>query len=230
MPGPLSPDLQDFGERLREAAERQVELERREARGRSRRSRLRRRTVIGAVLAVLLPAGAIAGAGALPSRDGEPVKGDDRLNESLRPATDPSVALGSAVADPVGGPPWALRVASNARGEECFSLGRLRDGRLGRQDRDGFRPFPRNVPLTCGDLAKEGVVLMAGTQVDPQPRTYFYGISAGRAPVVLELGGRRYEARPKALGTFIFVFEGVRKVPGSEIRTVVDGRPFRVRY
>jgi len=59
--------------------------------------------------------------------------------------------LSLRVADPVGGPPWGLRVAKTTRGLTCVQFGRVLDGRLGVLGRDGafaddgaFHPFAAN--------------------------------------------------------------------------------------
>jgi hypothetical protein len=213
--------LDEFGERLRAAAVAQIERERNEAAPKKRRSR---RAVAGAILAVLLPAGALAGAGALRD-NGDPLPRDRGLPGALGPSSDPSVLSSTAVADPAGGPPWALKLFANEEGEECVAVGRLRNGALGQFHGRVFRAYPAAIAGVCGQLAKAGILYGIERRSAPHERTVIYGVSAGRAPVELRAGGRRAIAEPGALGSFIIVLSGVRPLNDAELRTQIDDRP-----
>ena len=222
----LPSSLDDFGSRLRDAAARRVEKERRE----SRRVRLRRRrTALATLAAVLLPAAAIAGAGSLLRDDGRPLEADPDLPASARPAADPTVLAGGAVPDPDGGLPWAMRVFSNPLGEQCIALGRLRDGTIGRLRRGEFNPLPPDTGGLCGQVAERGVIASIERRTTPRGRTIVYGLVEGSARITVRVAGERRSARPRALGSFIFVFRGIRDLRGAEVRTTRDGRPVVIR-
>lgn len=222
MPEPLSPGLDDFGRRLREAAERQMEEERDAERRTTRRRR--RRTLVAGGVAVLLPTAAIAGAGSLLSRDGEPLKEERRLPAKVRPASDPTVIRGSAALDPDGGPPWALRLFENEGGEQCLTVGRLQNGVLGQFRGSDFRPLPASVSGVCDRLAEAGLIVSVERRTTPRPRTVVYGLVDGREPVDLRLGGERLRARPETLGSFVVVLRGVRDTRNAVVSTQVGAR------
>ncbi|CAA9494145.1 MAG: hypothetical protein AVDCRST_MAG30-1540, partial [uncultured Solirubrobacteraceae bacterium] len=165
----------------------------------------------------------------LLSRDGRPLRGDPDLPATARPAADPTVLVGSAVPDPDGGLPWAMRVFGNPLGEQCIALGRLRDGTIGRLKRGEFGPLPPDTGGVCDDVAERGVVASAERRTTPQRRTIVYGLAEGRARVTVRVAGERRSARPGALGSFIFVFRGTRDLRGAELRTTRDGRPVVLR-
>ena len=231
MANQLPPSLADFGRRLEQAAEGQLEQER------SNRSqqppqtpprRLHRRAVLGAVVAILVPAGAVAGATAVLSEDGAPLPGERDLPSDLQPAVDPGIRLDSAVPDPAGGLPWALKVFTNQDGLECAVVGRLRNGVLGQLRGTEFRPFPEGVPGACGDLSKEGLSVAVERRAEPQPRTVVYGLTAGREPVSITIAGEQRRVEPGPLGAYVLPLEGVLPLRGATVRTTVDGEA-RVR-
>ena len=123
-PDELPPPFADLREQFRAAAAREIEVERRVAE-RSRRGS--RRVVVAVALGLLVPAAGVAGAARILSReDAEPVGGPDVS------AAEPGIVPSTAVPDPDGGPPWALKVFTNGSGRDCVGLGRLSGGKLGR--------------------------------------------------------------------------------------------------
>ena len=223
----LPPSLQEFGHRLKQAAELQIEQEREERaqqRPEPKRGRPHRRAWLAAVAAILLPAGAVAGATAVFSEDGVPLQAENDLPTDVQPAVDPGVRLESAVADPEGGLPWALKVFTNQEGQDCATVGRLRGGLLGQLRGKEFRPFPEGVPGVCGNLAEAGVIAAVDRRRDPQPRTVVYGLTAGRDPVSVTIDGEVRHVDPGPLGSFVIVFEGAQQLRGATLRTAVDGQ------
>jgi len=105
--------------------------------------RRRRRWWHSGMLVVALPLGLAAAAVAATSAIlvGEPVKNPPGLQ--LNPKAGLGVIVGSGtllgvrVADPDGGPDWALRMVKTSRGLGCVQLGRVVDGKLGVLGRDG---------------------------------------------------------------------------------------------
>ncbi len=93
---------------------------------------------------------ALAATGVILS--GAPVRPEEVLNPSVGvgvPAPGASQLLPLRVADPVGGPPWGMRIVSTTRGEECVQIGRVQHGQLGELGIDGafhddgrFHPIP----------------------------------------------------------------------------------------
>jgi hypothetical protein len=99
------------------------------------RTRPRRR---GVALALTLAAAVLlgAGGGALLLTSGRPVKPAFLLPANPRtglgqPLASSLALLSTRVADPVGGPPWGMRVIRTTRGLTCLQAGRVFDGRLG---------------------------------------------------------------------------------------------------
>jgi hypothetical protein len=217
----LPPGLRDLGEQLREAAGRDIEIERRVAQ-RLRRGRWRRWLIVA--VAAIASAGGIAIAQRLLDRSG-PGEPRDRIQRRDAPAADPGVVVTSARPDPDGGPPWALRVFTNAQGLECVAIGRLRDGALGTYDEMRmFRKLPTVVPGTCDELDRTGLVIAINRRPQPEPRTIVYGLARGRSPVRVTIGGETHALRPGALGSFIDVRAGHLDLRGATVSTSIDGR------
>lgn len=94
----------------------------------------RRGIALPLILAAIVLVG--AGGGALLLRSGGPLPPAFVLpanpNEGLGRTLAPSLKLlPMRVADPAGGPPWAMRVIRTTRGLACLQAGRVVDGRLG---------------------------------------------------------------------------------------------------
>jgi len=210
----LPPGLDDFGERLEQVAERDIE-------GR-RRPRRRLRGVGLPVTAAVLAAAVSAGAVRLADRgDGPPVapeRGDSAA--SLQAANDPSVVVKSAVEDPKGGPPWVVRAYANADGADCAQVGQLRDGRLGRQRRGEFRELPASATGTCAGADADEPLIGVRHEGD---LTIVFGLAADRDPVTVRVGDRVRRVRPVGLGAFVAVFDGGVD-ERVEVRSRVRGR------
>lgn len=215
----LPPAFDDLREQFRQAAAREIEVERRVA---ERARRGRRRTVIAVALALAVPAAGVAGAARIFS---SPDKGPGK--DPNAQVADAGIVPSSAFPDPDGGPPWALKVFASREGQECVAFGRLQGGKLGRSVGGEFRPLPERVAGVCGDLRKEPVLVSVSDSPDP-PRTVVYGISHAREPVVFEARGRRHELKPGALGTFLLVLDGFLP-PQSATVTWRDGDRVVVR-
>jgi hypothetical protein len=127
------------------------------ARPPARRSPTRRLLARRGSLALTVPAGLLAAAAVafattqlIPT--GAPVRSEERFaaNGGVGVAIPRSTGLlGIAAPDPVGGPPWTMRVYDTSRGLGCAQVGRLVEGRIGVLGQDGafhddgrFHPLP----------------------------------------------------------------------------------------
>lgn len=219
----LPPGLCEFGNRMQEAAHQEIQQEQ-QLRRRRRFPRL-----LVAVSVGTLTVGAVAGASSLILRDGSPIKSDPITPDKQLPPADPSVVASSAVADPDGGPPWALKVFENGAGELCVRVGRLRQGVLGQVRGTTFRPLPAEAPGVCGRLQTEKVVFSIERRGGPQPRTLVYGVTVGREPLVISLGVLSRRVTPGTLGTFLLVSRGAAAPKNAALSTKIGGVPFRRR-
>lgn len=226
MTDELPPALRDLGEQLRAAAARENEVERRVER-RLRRGRWRRWPL--AVVAGLVSVGGVAVADRLAGGRGDDVE-PDRVPRAGAPAADSGIIATSATSDPDGGPPWALRVFTNAAGEDCITVGRLMDGTLGMyDDTRTFHALPRRVVGACEAVGDTGLLVAAQIRGQPLPRTIVYGLARDRRPVRITIGGRTTTLRPGALGSFIDLRVGILNLRGAEVATTAGGRPLRRR-
>lgn len=220
----LPPALRDLGEQLREAAARDIEVDRRVTE-RLRRGRWRRWLLVA--VAALVSAGGIAVAQRLLDRSG-PDQRRDQIQRRDAPAADPGVVVSSAMPDPGRGPPWALRVFTNAQGLECVAIGRLRNGALGTYDESRmFRKLPAVVPGTCEDLDRVALLVAVHHRPRPGARTIVYGLARERHPVRVTIAGRTHTLRPGAFGSFIDVRAGRLNLSGATVSTSVGGRTVR---
>lgn len=212
----LLPSLRELGDRLGDAAGREIAAERV---GRAPRSRRRWHPyLLGALVATL------AGAGAVTATDvftgsGDPVHGERQSGPQS------GVLVDSAQADPGGGLPWAMRVFGDDRGRECMQLGRLRDGALGTVEAGQFRPFEGESTGACGDLHGDHVVSAVERRTLPAARTIIYGLTRAREPVLIRVDGERRKVTPGALGAYVAVFAGLPDLSDATVSVVVgDGR------
>jgi hypothetical protein len=211
------PSLRSLGDRLNEAVAREISSERR-----GRRVRRRRPWILLGIAGALVVAGGAAGTGVFTGA-GEPIPSEPSTRDA---PLQSGVLADSAAPDPVKGAlPWAIRVFSDNEGRECMQLGRLSGGRLGTVISGQFRPYAGNPVGSCGDLAKDGVLLVLERRAQPERRTILYGMSAGRAPITVTLAGGTRRVTPGALGGFVVVFGELHR-HGATVRTTVDGRPF----
>jgi hypothetical protein len=204
----LPPGLEDFGQRLREAAERDIADRSVADRlpGQSRRPRLRG---IGLpLLAAFAAAGASAGAVRLVDRGGDPIQAERGARAgAAHIAKDPAVVLASATANPSGGPPWVVRAYTDAQGRACVGVGRLRHGVFGQVQNGRFRPLPASVPGTCPEPDTRGPIVAVARRASLN-LTLVYGLAVDRNPLTVEVGGRRKRVKPVGLGAFVAVFTG----------------------
>lgn len=114
-----------------------------------------RRLGIGLATLLAIAAG-VASASALTSSSG-----NDTLNgpETVQP-DGRGASLPVTVADPDGGPAWAVRVYRSQAGLTCPEAGRIKDGSFGQVDGDGgFRALDIEAAGSCADLAKTPISL-----------------------------------------------------------------------
>jgi hypothetical protein len=203
----LPPGLRDFGARLEQAAERDIEQRR------SRRRRRWPRTFGLPIVAALLTVAVSAGAVRLVDRGGsEPIEPEPGVAGPGVP--DPSVVVKSAVDDPHGGPPWVLRVYTNRDGRACVQVGQLRGGRLGREQRGRFRVLPSSAAGICAGASDRGPLIAVRRTGD---LTLVFGLAVVRDPVTMRVGELTRRVRPVGLGAFLAVFAG----PGAHERIEV---------
>ncbi len=210
----LPPGLKDFGARLRSAAEADM------ARGVPPRSRNAWRNfglpITATVLSVAVGASAVS---LVDEGKGPPIRAERGDGAGLQAPKDPGVVAASATADPAGGPPWAVRVYTNPRGDECAQVARLRSGLFGQIQNGRFRELPPDAPGTCGPATRSETLAAVERRADP-PRTLVFGLAISRTPIDISVGKTRARVRPSGLGAFVAVFTGSSR---SAV-TVDDGR------
>lgn len=219
----LPPALDDLRDQLRAAAARDNEVEARVA---QRVRRGRRRHWLLLALGALISVGGVAVAERALDRRGADHRAD-RVPADSAPAAERGVVLDSATPDPGGGLPWVMRVFTNRAGQECVTIGRLRDGVIGTVDASRtFRALPDRVPGACQSLATSGLLVAVHYDTAP-PRTVVYGLARDRRPVEVNVAGETRTVAAGALGTFVDVREGVADMRGASATTTVGGRPER---
>jgi hypothetical protein len=224
MTDELPPALGDLRDQLREAAARDIEIERRVAqrvhRGRGRQWLL----VAGA--AIVTFAGVAVAQRAFDREGPAPPEVRDLPSPIAAAApADPGLVVTSASPDPAGGPPWALRVFTNPTGLACVALGRMSGGVLGIYDASHtFRPLPARVGGACERLDRSGLLVAVQRRASPQPRTIVYGLARDDQPVRITIAGKTHAVRPGGLGSFIDVRPGLPDMHGATAWTTVAGR------
>ena len=187
-------------------------------------SRLRNRRFGGPL--VLAGAVAVAGAAALAATGQLELGSPDRpVHHSLEaagrgigvPQSSTARVLAVRTPDPVGGPPWGIRVFRSSRGYPCAQYGRVVGGRLVRLGSDGTA---HELALHClGHAAPGGfgnTVVEASGAFEParrDPRALYYGYVGTRARRVV------FESRtaPRRLvlpvrdGAYLAVYEHTRR-------------------
>jgi hypothetical protein len=220
MTGSLPPVLDDLREQLREAAARDIAIESEvEARVAERVRRVRRRQWLIIPLAALATVGGVAVAERTSDRVGPDLQGDT-LPGDVVPASDQGIVSDSAVADPGGGPPWALRVFTNRAGLDCAALGRLMNGKLGTYDQSRtFHALPSDVAGVCEPLATSGLLVAIERRGVAPQRTITFGMVRDRRPVHITIAGETHTVTPGGLGTFLDVRPGVLDMHGAVVST-----------
>ena len=223
MSDQLPPVLDDLRDQLRAAAARDNEIEQRVA---QRVRRGRRRHWLLLALGALISFGGVAVAERALDRRGADHRADG-IPADAAPAAKPGVVTDSATPDPGGGLPWVMRVFTNRAGQECITVGRLRNGVIGTVNaRRTFRALPDRAPGACQSLATSG--LLVAVHYDPAPsRTVVYGLARDQRPVKVTVAGETRTVAAGALGTFIDVREGLADMRGASATTTVGGRPVR---
>ena len=110
---------------------------------------------------------------------------------------------GQAVPDPTGAIPWGVRQYVSTSGGSCIEAGRISDGRFGQIRPDGaFNELPLQQGGTCGDLAKEPVLLAINhyPAAGQRPaRTVLFGLARSDVSA-LEVTGPDGVRRPLVAG------------------------------
>ena len=221
----LPPGLEEFGARLEQAAARDVQDRENE----HRRKNERRRhagwrslglPVVAALLAAAVSAGAVRFVDSGSGDRIEPEGGDS--GAQLQAPIDPAVVMASRAADPTGGPPWVVRAFTNAAGDECVQVGRLRNGVFGQVQGGQFRPLPATAPGTCAKV--EGRAPLIAVRHSSSRRTVVFGLAVDRAPVSVRVGTHEQRVRPAGLGAFVVVFADVARDAPIVVRSSVDGQ------
>ena len=217
-PSDLLPSLRELGDRLGDAAAREIASEHDAPRRRRRRWHP---YLFGGIVAMLVVAGGVTATDVFTG-SGDPVP-EERSSPS-----QPGVLTDSAVADPAGGLPWAVRVFVDERDRECLQLGRLRDGALGTVQSGQFRPYQGRPNGSCGDLGETPLVAAVEQRSQPTARTVVFGLSRVRGPVTIRIGGSVRRVTPGALGAYVAVYEGMADLTGATVtagkRTFAIGR------
>jgi len=215
----LPPGLEEFGDRLREAAETMA--------GESRADRRRRRVRSLALPVAATMATAAVGAGAVSYVDGgrgPRIEGEaGSRGATLRAPKDSAVVPASATDDPDGGPPWVLRVFTNEQGRDCVQAGRLRDGDFGQLQRGRFRELPASAPSSCAAVGEPFPIVFTDRRAAPA-RLLVFGLAERGASLTIRVGARRVRVKPLGLGAFVAVFRGAERRERVEVRSFVGGR------
>lgn len=144
----------EFEQALREAAEQRLAQEgQAPVAGRLRLGRIRRRSLLLAMLAVFgMCAIALAATGVILT--GAPVRPEELSNPNAGiglSALGGASGIAASASDPEGGLPWGLRIVHTTRAETCLQIGRVQNGQLGVLGIDGafandgrFHPIPVN--------------------------------------------------------------------------------------
>lgn len=229
MTGRLPPVFDDLRDQLRAAAARDVAIESEvEARVADGIRRGRRRHWLLVTLGAIVAFGGVAVAERAIDRTGPDVA-PDILPRDIAPASEQGIVTNSAVADPGGGPPWAVRVFTNPAGLDCVALGRLKDGKLGTYDQSRtFRALPARVSGVCEPLAKTGLLVAVHHRAIAPQRTIVFGLARDRQPVRITVGGVTRTVVPGGLGSFVDVRTGLfRRRGGAVVSTTAAGRTVR---
>jgi hypothetical protein len=227
MTDELPPALGDLRDQLREAAARDIEIERRVAQ-RVGGARWRQWLLVAAAAIVSFAGVAVAQRALDQEGPARPAVRD--LPPPVAPAADSNVVATSATPDPSGDAPWALRVFTNSTGLDCVAVGRISSGVFGTYDATGrFRALPPDLAGVCERVGRSGLLVAVQRRGDPQPRTIVYGLARDDQPVSITIAGTTHTVEPGGLGSFIDVRRGVADLRGATASTTVAGRPVHRR-
>ncbi|HEY3758783.1 MAG TPA: hypothetical protein VGL37_03430 [Solirubrobacteraceae bacterium] len=215
-------------------------------------ARLLRRPLLVLPLLVVLGGGAVALAASGVLRSGSAVPATPHLTPDAQlgvPLAGRSRLIAESVPDPVGGPPWSMRVVRTSRDFLCMQIGRLYGAQLGVIGEDGafdddrrFHPLPLSaiseVPgrflSTCepsnltsslevsGMPASAELPGLAGTLGKPseERRLYFGLLGPDAVSVTYRQHGRAMTVPVQpGTGAYLIVLPGARPAP----RSVADG-------
>jgi hypothetical protein len=181
--------LLELREHLREAARRDIEIER------ARTRRVRRRGT--AFLAAVLLGGAAAATAADLISIGEPVKTRDDQAQYRAVSGGLELVL---TADSRGRYPFGAAIYTAANGQRCIIAGQLRGSQLGLVENGTFRPFAKSPADTCGGRGR------SFSSRDFGDETIVYGRAKQGTRTI------RVDGREHAVGrgeSFLFVFDRV---------------------
>ena len=177
--------------------------------------KIKQNTRVLAVLVGTVAAGAGMGT-ALSSAAGTNVSEEPDATY-LTPVSGSQVVEGD-VADPSGGPSWAVRRYTGQTGLDCYEVGQTSNGEFGEVHRGKFQASPSDQPTgTCGDLSSptlspDGAQLGIYRRFDgakTAERSVLYGIArkdVERVVVSTPDGNRTLQVGPA--GTFLAVYSG----------------------
>jgi hypothetical protein len=142
-----------------------------------------------------------------------------------------SEARGSPVADPRGGPPWAVRILGDGAGARCIEVGRVAGRAFGPADAAG-RVLDTK-PLVTGSCAAPGrdplQVALAQYLAGSTPRSVLFGVAeASVASVAVVAPGPPREVALDASRTFVVIRDGPSRRGGWKVVVTMDDRSSRI--
>jgi hypothetical protein len=187
-----------------------AELARATAERELRRRRARR--MAGPVAVVVLGVVSVAGARGVLLERGAPVPVERSPGTPVAATLEPVRA-----ADPHGGPPWGIRVATLRDGRTCTTVGRVHDDTFGALRGRELHPLPLVALDQCVALGRRDVAALwsqyPGENVDLRSaRTVVHGLAGGDVSEVIVrrgAGERRVEISPRR--AFVAAFDGLHE-------------------
>lgn len=133
-----------------------------------------------------------------------------------------SDARGEAVADPRGGPPWAVRILADGGHRRCITVGRTDGKAFGRLDESGrVVDVPPLLSGDCGDPAAQPLQLAISNYAatpGQEARSVLFGVVApdvAQVSVVAPDGPRAVTV--DRARTFAVVYEGISPITGWSV-------------
>jgi hypothetical protein len=198
----------------------------------------RRARPSGRLVAVLVASSVAAGAagalaaGLLPT--GAPVRGPSRAEvpRSLAPVASSAHLAALRVDDPLGGPPWGLRLVRTADGQRCVAAGRVVNGSLAAPGKDRrFHALPLTGTGTCGDLRTDPVVFDVAAVPDPRrPVTVISGLGTRELAGVTVVRAGRSQELTLSDGAFLTVYRGDIAGPSLSVTARFRDGATRILY